>query len=206
MKRLSWLPLLLAMSVFPVYAANDTSTTADATYSVPDAAETATLRYMREEEKLARDVYRHLFVTWNDRVFANISESEQQHTDQVAAMLDKYRIPDPALQELEGVFVNPTLQALYNELVARGDTSHLAGLKVGALIEETDMRDLTRAIDESDQADLDSLYSNLMQGSRNHLRAFVSRIEALGVPYTAQVLSQDEVDAIVDSPIERGHR
>ena len=45
-----------------------------------------------------------------------------------------------------------------------------------------------------------------MSGSRNHLRAYVGQIENLGVVYEAQYLSQDEVDAIVDSPIERGRR
>jgi hypothetical protein len=43
-----------------------------------------------------------------------------------------------------------------------------------------------------------------MSGSKNHLRAFVGQIENLGIVYEAQYLSQDEVDSIVDSPVERG--
>jgi hypothetical protein len=77
---------------------------------------------------------------------------------------------------------------------------------VGALIEEVDMIDLKRAIEETDNADIRRLYENLMTGSRNHLRAYVGQIEDLGVVYEAQYLSQEEVDAIVDSPVERGRR
>ncbi len=45
-----------------------------------------------------------------------------------------------------------------------------------------------------------------MTGSRNHLRAYVGQIEALGLVYEAQYLSQEQVDDIVDSPVERGRR
>jgi hypothetical protein len=44
----------------------------------------------------------------------------------------------------------------------------------------------------------------LLRGSRNHLRSYVAKIESLGVVYEAQVLDQAVVDAIVDSPMERG--
>ena len=65
------------------------------------------------------------------------------------------------------------------------------------------MIDLQRAIDETDNADIQRLYENLMSGSRNHLRAYVGQIENLGIVYEAQCLPQDEVDSIVDAPVER---
>jgi hypothetical protein len=89
-------------------------------------------------------------------------------------------------------------------LTARGQTSELEALKVGAFIEEVDMRDIQAAIENSDHADIVQTYENLLRGSRNHLRAFVRTIESLGAVYEAQVLPQTEVDAIVDSPTERG--
>ena len=88
----------------------------------------------------------------------------------------------------------------------RGSQSSLQALYVGAAIEEIDMIDLQEAIDATDNADIQMLYENLMSGSRNHLRAYVAQIENLGVVYEAQYLPQDEVDSIVDSPVERGHR
>lgn len=169
-----------------------------------DADEIRDLEYMREEEKLARDVYRTLYAAWSLPVHDNISGSEQVHTTKVGDMLDKYRIPDPVVDDTTGVFVNQELAVLYDNLVATGSQSSLQALYVGAAIEEIDMIDLQHAIDASDNADIRNLYENLMQGSRNHLRAFVGRIEDLGIVYEAQYLPQETVDSIVDSPVERG--
>jgi hypothetical protein len=171
-----------------------------------DATETENLIYMREEEKLARDVYITLYETWSLPVFDNIAASEETHTTQVEDMLEKYRIADPVVDDTVGVFVDPHLASLYTTLVGQGSASSLAALYVGAAIEEIDMIDLQEAIDASDNTDIRQLYENLMSGSRNHLRAYVGQIEDLGIVYEAQYLSQEEVDAIVDSPVERGGR
>jgi len=171
-----------------------------------DAIEMENLIYMREEEKLARDVYITLYETWSLPVFDNIAASEETHTTQVEDMLDKYRVTDPVVDDTVGVFVDPHLASLYTTLVDQGSASSLAALYVGAAIEEIDMIDLQEAIDASDNADIRQLYENLMSGSRNHLRAFVGQIEDLGIVYEAQYLSQEEVDAIVDFPVERGSR
>lgn len=170
------------------------------------AVEVDDLMYMREEEKLARDVYLTMFDAWGLAVFDNIAASEQTHTDSVKDMIEKYRLADPVVDESVGVFVNQELATLYAQLIARGTQSALEALHVGAYIEEVDMVDLARASEATDNADIRQLYENLMSGSRNHLRAYVGQIENLGVVYEAQYLSQDEVDAIVDSPIERGRR
>lgn len=170
------------------------------------ALEVENLMYMREEEKLARDVYLSMFDLWGLWVFENIAVSEQTHTESVKAMIEKYRLADPVVDDTIGVFVNQELAALYATLTARGTQSSVEALHVGALIEEVDMVDLKRAIEETDNADIRQLYENLMRGSRNHLRAFVGQIEDLGLVYEAQFLSQDEVDEIVDSPVERGGR
>ena len=168
-----------------------------------DANEIHNLEYMREEEKLARDVYRTLFGIWGLPVLDNISESEQVHTTQVEDMLEKYRLPDPVVDDATGVFVDQELAVLYDTLIAEGSRSSLKALYVGAAIEEIDMIDLQRAIDETGNADIQRLYENLMSGSRNHLRAYVDQIENLGIVYEAQYLPQVEVDSIVDSPVER---
>jgi len=174
--------------------------------SVLSAVEVENLAYMREEEKLARDVYLTMFDAWGVVVFENIAASEQQHTDSVEDMIEKYRLTDPVVDDRIGVFVNQDLASLYAELTTRGAMSSLEALHVGALIEEVDMVDLQHAIEETDNSDIRLLYENLLTGSRNHLRSFVAAIEDMGVVYEAQYLSQDEVDEIVDSPMERGKR
>jgi hypothetical protein len=171
--------------------------------SILDATETENLVYIREEEKLARDVYITLYGTWSLPVFDNIAASEETHTTQVEDMIEKYRVTDPVVDDTVGVFVNPELASLYTTLVAQGSASSQAALYVGAAIEEIDMIDLQEAIDATDNADIQQLYENLMSGSRNHLRAYVGQIEDLGIIYEAQYLTQEEVDAIVDTPFER---
>ncbi len=170
------------------------------------ATEADNLIFMREEEKLARDVYLTMYDAWGLNIFSNIAASEQTHTDAVAEMLDKYSLADPVVDDRIGIFINQELTNLYETLLVRGYQSSLEALYVGALIEEVDMVDLKRAIEETDNEDIQQLYENLLSGSRNHLRAYVGLIEDQGIVYEAQFLPQEEVDAIVDSPIERGSK
>lgn len=160
--------------------------------------ETELLLFMREEEKLARDVYITLNEQWNIQVFANISGSEQKHMDTMKFRLDDYGLTDPVTDDSVGAFNNTELQGWYWELVTKGQNSELDALYVGALIEETDIIDLQSAIDASDHADVTRSYQNLMRGSENHLRAFVKQIENRGIPYEAQEMNQDEVDSILN--------
>ena len=64
------------------------------------------LTYMREEEKLARDVS-FLYDQWGARIFDNISISEQRHMDAIKNLLDRYGLPDPAAGKGPGEF-DPT--------------------------------------------------------------------------------------------------
>jgi len=159
--------------------------------------------YMREEEKLARDVYLHLYDVWRLRVFDNISVSEQTHTDAMLLLIERYQLPDPASDKDQGVFENATLQQLHDDLVTDGNASLIDALEVGALIEEVDIIDIQRYIDEvEDNSDIVMVYENLMKGSRNHLRAFVRNLEAQGMDYVPLYLDPGIYEAIVNSPME----
>jgi hypothetical protein len=184
--------LLLAIILAPA-----TAIETRAADGVLSPAEEADLVYIREEEKLARDTYLTLQGYWKENIFRNISRSEQRHMDAMERMLDLYGIPDPVVNNDVGAFTDVDIGALYDSLTARGRESLLEALHVGALIEEMDIADLQDAIDLTDEQPLINSYSNLLAGSRNHLRAFVSHITAQGVEYEAQWLNQSEVDAIV---------
>ncbi len=164
--------------------------------------ETEYMLFMREEEKLARDVYLTLFDIWHLTIFKNIASSEQLHMNAMLTILEKYNLEDPATDDI-GVFTDPDLQDLYNELITRGETSPLEALHVGAFIEETDIQDIQEAIDVTRQKDIIKVYENLLKGSRNHLRAFVGKIETDGIIYETQVLSNIEIDDVVNTPVER---
>jgi len=162
------------------------------------------LLYMVEEEKLAHDVYVTLYEKWGLQIFNNIAQSESTHVNAVRSLLDKYNITDPTKNEPVGVFQNPDLQALYNQLIEMGSKSVVDALKVGALIEETDIIDLQERIDQTNKLDIISVYENLMMGSRNHLRAFVKTLANYGVTYEPQLLSKEEYEAIINSAMETG--
>ncbi len=143
--------------------------------AVPDAGSAQAYRKRTVLIPLtARDVYISMYDLWGAAIFANISVSEQRHMDAVLKMLVKYRVPDPATGNPIGVFKNPDLQKLYDALMVRGRLSLLAALNVGKTIEETDIRDLLKALDETTKTDLDRVYGNLLNASYSHLRAFTS--------------------------------
>ena len=159
--------------------------------------ESEALLYMREEEKLAHDVYVAMYAQWSLPIFQNISQSEQAHTEAVKALLDRYGLDDPASSEI-GVFTNPDLQALYRELTARGSQSLAEALKVGAAIEEIDILDLPSHLAQADNADIQQVFNNLLNGSYNHLRAFVSTLNTqTGETYQPQYLSAEAYQAII---------
>lgn len=129
------------------------------------------MKYMVEEEKLARDVYDFLDKTWNLRVFNNIKQSEQRHMEMMLSLLSTNNV-EYDLSEENGVFFNKELQKMYNDFIAKGSKSKFDALEVGKLIEVTDIKDLTDAIENTNDSNLITVYSNLLQASQNHLKAF----------------------------------
>lgn len=162
------------------------------------------LLHMYQEEKLARDVYLNLGRLYQQPVFINIASSEQRHMDAVGNLLDFYGL-EKGVDDVEGSFTDEGLAKLYEALISKGNTSFVDGLQVGATIEDLDIFDLMELIAATDNSAIEGVYRNLAKGSRNHMRAFISQLEANGSSYTAQdYLSQEEIDAIVSSPRERG--
>ncbi len=146
------------------------ATSAPASSSV--GSDTASsLLYMMEEEKLAHDVYLTLADTWGANIFSNITRSETTHQELLVPLLESRGIVDPRSSEV-GVFTDPELQALYDQLIAQGRTSYPEAIQVGLIIEKKDIADLNEALDLHDDADIVSVYQRLLSGSQNHLSAF----------------------------------
>jgi hypothetical protein len=161
-------------------------------------AEEGGLLYMREEEKLARDVYLALYDQWGLPVFQNIAGSEQAHMDSILMLLEQYDLADPAAGKGAGEFSDPLFQTLYAQLVEQGSASQSEALKVGATIEELDIVDLQERISQTDNATILQVYGNLLAGSENHLRAFVTNLERqTGEEYQPVYLDQDAYEAII---------
>ena len=139
--------------------------------------EIAHITYMREEEKMARDVYLALAQMWECPIFANISVSEQRHMDAVGRLITRHGLTDPVTDDTPGAFTDPDLQAMYSDFVTLGAVSLSDALNAGKQIEEQDIADLTAALSEVTAADVTRVFENLLRGSNNHLSAFSRAIE-----------------------------
>jgi len=150
-------------------------------------AEENHILYMREEEKLARDVYLTLYEQWGAEIFANISESEQQHMDAIENLITRNELVDPVVNNAVGEFTNSDFAELYDELVKAGEVSLEEALKVGITIEELDIVDLQDALKETEMLAVERVFQNLLNGSYNHLDAFQRALDADGTQCPAQL-------------------
>jgi len=173
----------------------------------PSEEEIADLIFMREEEKLAHDVYNVLFDQYGLKIFSNIAASELKHTDAIKLLLDRYGLEDPVGDNGPGEFTNEDLQTLYNDLIDSGSQSLTDALLVGLAIEEIDILDLEEAIAGTELPAILMVYGNLLKGSHNHLRAFVSVYESqTGEVYVPRWLSQEAYDEILSEDSGQGRR
>lgn len=150
------------------------------------------LLHMRNEEKLARDVYLQLHEVWGAGIFANIADSEQQHMDVVLSLLEAEGLEDPVAGLDIGEYSEVEVAALYVELVDYGSSSLEAGLEVGALIEDLDIWDLDQI------ADGDPVLESIRCASGDHLRAFVGALEERGLDYEPEYLSVERYEEVLD--------
>ena len=137
--------------------------------------EVADLLFIREEEKLARDVYLFLYDDFGKKIFVTIAASEQSHMDAVLVLLNKYGLEDPAYGKDPGEFENTILQGLYDDLIKA--CCNREALEAGVFIEETDIEDLGIAISDTDKEDIKKVYGRLLEGSLRHLDAFNSHLD-----------------------------
>ena len=150
-------------------------------------AEENYILYMREEEKLARDVYLTLYELWGAEIFANISESEQRHMDALKSLVTRYDLIDPVVNDAVGEFANTDFADLYDQFVTDGAESLEAAFGRGVYIEELDIADLEQALAETSMRAVERVFQNLLNGSYNHLDAFQRAIEADGTECPAQL-------------------
>ena len=154
------------------------------------------LIFLREEEKLAHDVYDALSKSYSLPIFKNISNSELVHMDKVLDLLIHYNIDDPASEE-PGVFTNPDIQEFYNSLIALGTPSIEGAMTAGATIEDYDIHDINHFIEQTDKADIITTLECLVCGSGNHMRSFSMQLSKRGIEYTPQFITPEEYNEII---------
>uniref|UniRef100_A0A7S3KY53 DUF2202 domain-containing protein n=1 Tax=Amphora coffeiformis TaxID=265554 RepID=A0A7S3KY53_9STRA len=162
------------------------------------------LLFMRQEEKMARDVYRYHYRCWGELyptaiVFDRIADSEQQHMGRMGELITYYSLVDPVTSNDEGNFTDTTLTKMYEDLTKNCNEyeSLMEAFEVGAFIEETDIFDLRLAKNATVQAPLERAYGSLLKASYNHYNAFVRQIKAQGGTYVPRVISAGDSEAIL---------
>lgn len=137
------------------------------------AAEKATLLRMADEERMARDLYTAIAEKYPDATqFSRVTASEQQHYDRLLALLGRYDLPAPSA--VAGTYDDTEVQRLYDGWLAQAQQSRDEAYRAAIALEQTDIRDLQAAIDESDNADLDQVYGRLLAASQQHEQAFTA--------------------------------
>ncbi len=159
-------------------------------------AEVDGLMEMREEEKLARQVYIFFYEKYQYRVFNNISKSENAHTSAVLNLIDGFGLTDPT-PVADTEFNNPLFTELYAQLTEKGSESLVEALKVGAFIEEYDINDLQNLLETTENATVKKVYGNLLRASKFHLKAFTNSLNFLNATYTPTVISVEEYNEIL---------
>jgi len=198
MRKLAFIAFIATVSLLGSCSSNDDN---NPVVALTETEENDILT-LREEEKLARDVYLYAFDRYSETTFKNIASSEQKHMDKMLTLINTYGLTDPA-SSVRGVFNNTTLQTLYNDLTAQVDISLVEALKVGATIEDLDIRDIEDFEARTDKSDILSVYSKLKCGSRNHMRAYYGKLIDNGVTYIAQFISAADLAAIISAPNEQ---
>jgi len=83
-----------------------------------------------------------------------------------------------------GVYDIQAIQDLYDALYALGQNSQEDALKVGCMVEVTDIDDLDKYItqaQESNATDIEAAFNTLRNGSYNHYWAFDKALKNIGV-------------------------
>jgi hypothetical protein len=168
-------------------------------------SEVEAILYLREAEKLARDVLLALDEHWENEALRRMAQSEDTHTAAINVLIDRYNLWDPTSVTWEGYYNNEELLALHRLLVRQGGGSAVDALAVGAQIQEISILDMREYRAETDDEDVQMVYENLLRASRNHLRVFAVLLKQQDAAYERTYLSQTLFDEIVSTPPEPGY-
>ncbi|MDD3034385.1 MAG: DUF2202 domain-containing protein [Bacteroidales bacterium] len=168
------------------------------------ASEIEYIYAVREDEKLAGDLYSAFFEMYKIKTFENIAKAEINHMKATERLLEYYGITYPVAGD-KGKFENPVRQALYDSLLQKGSTA-LEAFKVMAQYEEYNIVQYKADLAVITNENLKIVIENLEKGSENHFKATIRQITALGGTYSAQVMTQEEYSAIIATGFEQGKR
>lgn len=168
--------------------------TPDSTEPPPkkDPALASQYAQLYDAERVAAEVFDELATKWGGRPFTKIAEAERTHTDAVATLVVRNGGTPPAGLE-PGKYEAIEIQALYDAMLKRGLESLPAAMDTGAEIEEMSVRDLLVWLGTETDPQAKKILEQLLEGSANHLKAFLRARKALGMPaYETKYLTAEQ--------------
>jgi len=159
---------------------------------------------VREDEKVARDLYTLFFEKYSLKVFSTIAKSESNHMRAVEILLDYYEIDFP-IPGAYGVFEDSARQTIYDSLVIKGSTA-LEGFRVMAQMEEECVISYRNVLADITNSNIKIVIENLGKASENHFKAAIRQVTALGGTYSPKYMTQEEYNAIIAKGFEQGKR
>ena len=123
----------------------------------------------------------------------------------MASLLRAARLQDPNAGRAEGEFASADMKQLHDRLLKAGGASVEEALRQGALIEETDIRDLQRARETMPDPTIQGVLDQLIMASGHHLQAFTGNLSARGITYAPQVLDAAAYRAALGGGRGGGH-
>ena len=130
--------------------------------------EIASLKYARQQTKLARDVYQALERRWGSGMFSTLARSESRQTAQAKSLLSRYRVRDPVAGMPEGRFADPSFERLYRSYVRQGQWSRWDARSAALRMEKGAIRAFRARLLSAANPDLRRLLSQLQQVSTSH--------------------------------------
>ena len=165
------------------------------------------LAYMGNEERLAYDIYTKLYNyhmsnnSLDIKQLINIAtKSESKHISIVQDIVSRYNLGYSDLTDvnktivknnnlskdnmISGIYDIPVIQNLYNTLYNMGIEDQISALKVGCMVEVTDINDLDKYITQAQNdgaTDIEAAFNILRDGSYKHYWAFDKALKNIGI-------------------------
>lgn len=175
----------------------------------------ATLAFMWDEERLARDIYLALNEITPSQTLYNIAtRAETKHVESVENLIKKYDLnifnsvdftggydEEALASQNDREFITPDLTVLYDVLYTKGSQSLQDALEVGCMVEVTDINDLNRDIEiAGDALDIVTVFESLRSGSYSHYWGFDNALKAQGVSDGCCSLGDDFCKTVEEYP------
>jgi hypothetical protein len=135
----------------------------------------AQLTEMREEERMARDLYTQLATSSGEAIFTRIAGAEQRHLDAVERLMTSQGMNPAAVGSTLGRYAVGEVQSAYSRWLSRGRASDQAAFKVGVELETWDIAEL-KAMEVPSGTSGARVVAALLNGSEHHLTAFTKAV------------------------------